>query len=113
MLIEALALTSLIRGLRCEPVGPVARADEVKRIARNEHVDAAVLDVNLSGDLVFEAAADLAERDIPLLFVSGYDGERFPPRFRDMARLDKPYAQHQLEAKLLEILGETSALGRV
>lgn len=105
MLIEALALAQIVRGLSCEPVGPVARTDELRRLARQERVDAAILDVNLGGDLVFEAAEQLAARDIPLLFVTGYDPARFPERFKGSPRLEKPYVLRELEAGILELVG--------
>lgn len=103
--IVALALAQIVRRLSCEPVGPVARTDELRRISETEPVDAAVLDVNLGGDLVFGAADHLAARNVPLLFVTGYDASRFPERFRNTPRLEKPYVTQQLEARILELVG--------
>jgi DNA-binding response OmpR family regulator len=93
----------------CVPVGPVARPEEIRRIAHQERIDAAILDVNLGGDLVFEAAEHLAARNVPLLFVTGYDSKRFPERFKRTARLEKPYVAGELKAKILELVGRKRA----
>ena len=102
--LEAMTVVDVVRGLGCEPVGPVASPAEVIEAVDNEQVNAAVLDVDLRGGLVFEAADDLAGRGIPFLFVTGYDRQRFPPRFRHAPRLDKPYVRPQLETELMQLL---------
>ncbi|HEX6143671.1 MAG TPA: hypothetical protein VFZ01_13200 [Geminicoccaceae bacterium] len=104
MIIEALAVEEAVREIGAAPVGPVARADEVVEVTRRERVDAAVLDVNLGGDLVFGAADELVRRGVPVLFVTGYDRSRFPDRFRQAPWLSKPYVPEKLEAMLLALL---------
>jgi hypothetical protein len=52
----------------------------------------ALLDVNLSrGETSFRVAADLAGRQVPFVFVTGYDlDSSFPAEFRDSPRISKP-----------------------
>ena len=104
MIIEALVVEEAVREIGAAPVGPVTRADQVVEVTRRERVDAAVLDVNLGGDLVFGAADELVRRGVPVLFVTGYDRSRFPDRFRQAPWLSKPYVPERLEAMLLALL---------
>ena len=109
MLLVAMEVEEVLRDCGCEPVGPVARADQVAAIARTEPLDAAVLDVNLGGSMVFDAANELADRGVPTLFVTGYDERTFPERFRGAPRLAKPFLRHQLEAEVKCLLRRSGA----
>ncbi|MDM7955145.1 response regulator [Blastomonas sp.] len=72
-------------------IGPVASlADAIAIIAATPHIDGAVLDGNLKGEMVFPAADQLLDRGIPIVFVSGYDALAIPERFRQAPRCDKP-----------------------
>lgn len=71
-------------------IGPVGDPATGLIMAREGHLDAAVLDVNLAGDTSFAIADALAERGIPYLFVTGYDEWALPVRYRGTPRLIKP-----------------------
>lgn len=103
-LFEAMEVEDAVRRSGCEPVGPVPSVAETLRLVHEEPLDAAVLDVDLRGGLVFEAADELHQRGLPILFVTGYDEARLPERFRSTLRLRKPYLPRQLEAKLRQLL---------
>jgi len=86
----------------------VARAPDLEsavRLAREETLDAAVLDVNLEGRLVFPAADLLAERGVPFVFASGYDASVVPERYRHVPRVSKPFTVEQLAAALASVCG--------
>ena len=87
-------------------VGPVGTVGEAERLAREEPLDAAVLDVDLRGERVFPAADALAARGVPFLFLSGFDWRILPDRFRDRLLLAKPHAPEQLPAALAGAMGE-------
>lgn len=55
------------------------------------HPEAAVLDLNLGGEISAPVASALAERSVPFVIVTGY-GESWSryPEFRDVPRTDKP-----------------------
>lgn len=72
-------------------VGPAAGLSEaLALITATPDIDGAVLDANLKGEMVFPAAELLQDRDIPILFVSGYDAMVIPPRFKETPRCEKP-----------------------
>jgi CheY-like chemotaxis protein len=53
--------------------------------------DAAILDVNLGGEMVFPVAEVLRERGIPFIFATGYDRWSLPPAYADVPRCEKPF----------------------
>ncbi|MBY9064317.1 response regulator [Sphingomonas yunnanensis] len=66
--------------------------------------DAALLDINLRGELSFPLADALLARGVPVVFLSGYDTATIPPTYRDVARLQKPVTLAQLTQRLGELL---------
>ena len=87
-----------------EVLGPVPSVGEATAlIAQEGHIDAAVLDINLRGDLVFPVADALRARGVPFAFATGYDRWALPDRFADALRVEKP-----LQARSI-----ASALGRL
>ncbi len=89
-------------------VGPLDRPAEALACASDDALDAAILDVNLGGDLVYPVAELLARRDVPFVFVTGYDVENIDPRFADVPVLQKP-----IEREVLQRLFVSSANGCV
>ncbi len=81
-----------------EVVGPVGRlAPGLKLVEEGTPVDGAVLDVNLDGEFCFPIAAALARRDVPFVFLTGYDdGDIIPGDFAGTKRLGKPLDEAQL-----------------
>src|SRR5437764_6538497 len=57
---------------RAGVVGPVATPEDAARLATEEQLDAAVLDVELRGGRVFPAADALARLSVPFVFLMGY-----------------------------------------
>lgn len=89
-----------------EVLGPVPSIDEaLSTIAAEARIDAAVLDVNLRGDMIFPVADALAERQIPFAFATGYDRWALPERFSETARLEKPFKGYQIAALLGPMMG--------
>jgi len=81
----------------CDVVGPAAHLAEAEKLARETPLDGAVLDVNLAGERSFPVAAILRERNVPYVFLTGYDDEDvFPAEYRDAPRLGKPFRSQEL-----------------
>jgi CheY-like chemotaxis protein len=81
----------------CEIVGPVSRLDRALALAREASLDGAVLDINLAGQTSLPVAEALTRRDIPFLFITGYDTESaLPPEYRRTPHLPKPFHIHSL-----------------
>lgn len=78
-------------------VGPVGRLRDGLRLASEETLDGAVLDINLHGDRSFPIADALRKRGIPFVFLTGYDSsEVLPDRLREVQRMGKVVSDRQL-----------------
>lgn len=104
--IIAMVMVDALRGMGATVVGPVARLAAGLRVAENEAIDVAILDIDLNGAKVWPLAELLAGRGIPFCFASGYDPALVvPPGLRDRQVLNKPYSMPQLEVVLNQLLG--------
>ena len=90
-------------------VGPApAVADAQALVREGGALDAAVLDVNLRGEMVFPVADALDARHVPFVFLTGYDQWSLPARYALHPRLEKPCQVMQLEALLRSLLAEVA-----
>lgn len=96
-------LNEFLVELGCETVGPAARAGEAAELAGTTPLDGALLDVNLSrGETSFPVAADLADRHVPFVFITGYDFDSsFPVEFQGTPRISKPLDLGELVRMML------------
>jgi DNA-binding NtrC family response regulator len=78
-----------------EVVGPAATVDDALEMARDEMLDAAVLDVNVRGRRIDPVAEALMARGVPVLFATGY-GEVRLASGAAVTVIDKPYTQDKL-----------------
>jgi DNA-binding response OmpR family regulator len=74
-----------------EVIGPVGDKDDaLDLIEDSEGLDAAVLDLNLRGEMAFPVADALLERGVPFIFATGYDQAVIPARYGEVTRCEKP-----------------------
>lgn len=93
----SLATTDFLESVGCEVVGPAARLAEAIQLAQSESLDAAVLDINIDGEMVWPVAEELQRRGVPFLFLSAITQLMiFPALFAAIPRLDKPLEQNRL-----------------
>jgi DNA-binding LytR/AlgR family response regulator len=86
-------------------LGPVPTVEAAKTVIEKEPaIDAALLDINLGGTLIFDVADDLAARGVPFAFATGYDQWSIPPRFCEVPRLEKPLRATQVAAAIGRLL---------
>ncbi len=78
-------------------IGPISTASEALSSARESHVDAAVLDINLGDGLVYTVAEILSKRGVPFVFVTGYDADSVDTRFSGVPILQKPIERDMLQ----------------
>jgi DNA-binding response OmpR family regulator len=72
-------------------VGPVATLRHGLTVARSAPIDGAVLDIKLIDGHCFGIATILRLRQIPFVFLTGYDPEELIPEvFRSQRALQKP-----------------------
>ena len=96
--IVAAMLEDVLAGLGAVVIGPAYRLSDGLRLAREEAIDVAVLDVNIEGERSDAIADALTERKIPFVLATGYgNGEA-----RHGAQvLTKPYTPKMLAAALV------------
>jgi DNA-binding response OmpR family regulator len=68
----SLTTVDFLESIGCEVVGPAARIAVAVRLAQSESVDAAVLDINIAGDMVWPVAEVLRRRGVPFIFLSAH-----------------------------------------
>jgi DNA-binding response OmpR family regulator len=103
-LLVAMTLEQILAAEGCVIVGPFPRVAPGLKAAREEPLDAAVLDINLAGKRIDPIAKALAEREIPFLFTTGYDRSMLPAEHADRPALAKPFRPTQLINGLLALL---------
>jgi CheY-like chemotaxis protein len=80
--------------------GVVTNVDEALAFIETHAIDAAVLDINLKGNLVFPFADALLCRGIPFVFASSYGEGGIPARYRVGPVVQKPFAPSELHRAL-------------
>ncbi len=98
----AMMMSQMIGGMGAEVVGPFGTLREAIA-AGAEGLDAAVLDINVGGELVYPLAERLARRGTPLIFLTGYDAKSVDDRFTTANILTKPIAETDLATTLAGI----------
>jgi CheY-like chemotaxis protein len=100
----AMMTSRSLKELDASVVGPFATASEASD-ALSSCVDAALLDVNIGGEYVYELATELDKRGVPFIFVTGYHAGAIDERFADAPVLTKPVERDDLAAALTRVLG--------
>jgi two-component sensor histidine kinase len=103
----AMMMAQIILDLGAKVLGPFGSLAEALA-ADLSGLDAAVLDVNVAGDLVYPLAEKLTSLETPILFLTGYDAGSIDPRFRHGGVLTKPVDGSELAVCLATILGAES-----
>lgn len=93
--------------VRAEVIGPVANIAAGCRLVASEPIDAALIDVNLNGEMSWMLADQLTAARIPHLIVTGYVGSSLPEAYRATPRLTKPYS----EALMLDMVSALCGQG--
>jgi chemotaxis family two-component system sensor kinase Cph1 len=100
-----MAIQDMFDGLGWVAVGPATRKSEALALAQSETFDAALLDVNLDGEMSWDVAAVLRARDLPFVFGTGYDvSSVLPDDLAGSAVIAKPYEIRDIEQRLREVI---------
>ena len=102
MIVEDEALVAMILEDQLEELGisivaTCASVPEAMRAIDKSAPEAAILDVNLGGQLVYPVADRLIDRGIPFVFVTGYGRESVDQRYSFVKVLEKPVERQALE----------------
>ena len=101
----AMLLETILEDMGCLAVGPAATVDEGLRMAADETVDAALLDVNVAGRQVFPVAQALKDRGVPFIFSTGYGEGGLPDEWRGQPTLQKPFTEAAVREALMSAMG--------
>lgn len=105
-MLVALELESLLQRQGCAVMGPVPTVPRALALLDRERPDAALLDLNLNGQLATPLATALAERGVPFVVVTGYGRmQSREPELQNAPRVEKPVNHQKLVRVLAEVMG--------
>jgi two-component SAPR family response regulator len=107
----AVMVEDMLMELGSDVVGPAGTIEAALELARQERIDAAILDVNVRGERIDPVAEALIARGVPVLFATGY-GEVRLASGTPTTVIDKPYTQEKLARGLAAAMGVTTAQRR-
>lgn len=90
---EYFIAADLVRALGAaggEPIGPAGSIDQAKALLEEQQVDAAILDLNLHGEMALPLVKELSARGMPCVIMSGYSPDSLPDWVREVPSLEKP-----------------------
>ena len=106
----ACEMEATLEDLGCQVIGPFARIGYALDALDSTTVDAAVLDVNVRGEMIFPVADRLKALGVPMVFCTGYaDLPNIPGPLQDQVRISKPCAAASVEAALRAQLAKRRA----
>lgn len=98
-------IAEVLRAAGCSITGPAGNVQDALRIAVSNELDAAVLDINLNGELVWPVARALTARRIPFVFTTGYsESIQAPSDLGDTLRIEKPVQPDRLVPTLTGVM---------
>ena len=102
-----MGLEDLFEQLGWTLVGPASRLDEALALARTESFDAALVDINLAGEMSWPVAAVLQARHIPFAFSTGYNADLpLPANLQGTAMVRKPFRPVDVETCIRQIVAD-------
>lgn len=98
------AVGDMVRECGCDVAATVGHVEGGVEFLRDHAVDAAVVDIDLHGRPSFPICNQLTRRDIPFLFLTGYDSRyEIPPEFEGKKLISKPVDDQEFESAVLEM----------
>ena len=100
----SMLLETILEDLGCETVGPAASVDEGLAHIGQHPLDAALLDVNVAGQLVFPVASALKSKGVPFVFSTGYGEGGLPEEWRGNTTIQKPFTETAVRDALIRAI---------
>jgi DNA-binding NtrC family response regulator len=94
----------MLADLGCAVIGPASSVNQALAMIDAEAIDAAVLDVNLNGQMSYPIADALAARGVPFVLSTGYDKDTLPDGYQTFPVLQKPIQRSELSDTLAKLL---------
>lgn len=92
----ALSLMETLTQLGFDVIGPFGTIADASAMLSSGQIDAAILDVNLNGEMIYPLAEQLIARALPFIFVTGYGPESIDKRFAEIPVIQKPVDRDSL-----------------
>ena len=103
----SIMLEDMLAGFGCVVAGMAATIGQALAVVRTgKHFDAAIIDVNIGGEVVFPVADLLLERNVKCVFSTGHRALDLHTRYPGCRRLDKPYGVRELARVLADLAGD-------
>jgi PAS domain S-box-containing protein len=93
----AMMMEQILRDLDFDVVGPFGSVQEALASVDREPVDAAILDINLGGEMAYPIGRVLRSRKVPFVFMTGYGAEGIVSPFPDVRIFQKPLERSVLQ----------------
>jgi CheY-like chemotaxis protein len=103
-----LMLEDILAELGCEVAASASRLAPALAAAGAQAFDAALLDINLAGEMVYPVAEALSARNVPIVFATGYGIAGVCEAWRHWPVLQKPYRPSDLAKALRQAVGHGS-----
>ena len=104
----AMELADILERHGCTVIGPAGSVAHAHGLLHIE-IDAALLDLNLHGELSISVAVALNDRRVPFAVLSGYGQSQLDaPALRLAPRLSKPVQRHDLLRALERLLAQST-----
>ncbi len=104
MLIE-----DMLADIGCQCVDVAPSVEIALEVLKETKPDFALLDINLNGTRSFPVADILLSREIPFVFLSGYDSRGLDGVYADAKILQKPFQLADIETALDDVFGSVRA----
>jgi CheY-like chemotaxis protein len=89
--ILAADLCGSLEALGAQVLGPAPSVPEAMALVETtEHMDGAILDVNLGGERIYPVADALMARGVSFVFTTGYERAAIPDRYAEIPCCEKP-----------------------
>ena len=96
----AMMLQDELEALGIHVIGPINNLKSAVQLAESPDLDGALLDLNINGAYATEVADKLRVRNVPFIFVTGYERPE-GLRYREVTVLHKPFSRIELRAALI------------
>ena len=99
-------IEDMLSELGCGKILQSARVKDALAALAEHKPDAAVLDMNLGGELAYPVAARLAELQVPFVFTTGYGPSGISAEWASRPVVQKPFSLDALVAALRRAMPE-------
>jgi CheY-like chemotaxis protein len=106
--VVAVELDSELTEMGCRVIGPVPSVSDAMAILVSQPVDVALVDIELGEDTGYPIAHALQARNVPVVFLTGYNTTALAPEFRHLRCLEKPAGTRGLAIALTAALADAN-----